>query len=74
MEVEVENATVGVPSLSLMVYVWTLSFPRTALFGLDKVMITVSLASSRSSSIIQAIVMVPEVPPALIVRVPLARV
>ena len=37
-------------------------------------MITVSLASSRSSSTIPAIVMVPEVAPALIVRVPLAKV
>ena len=45
-----------------------------ALLGLDKVTITVSLASSAESSIIPAIVIVPDVAPALMVRDPLARV
>ena len=44
------------------------------MLGLDKVTMTVSLASSRESSAILPMVMVPDVAPALIVRVPLARV
>ena len=48
--------------------------PNVALLGFDKVTITVSLASSRESSTMLAIVMVPDVDPALIVRVPLAKV
>ena len=44
------------------------------MFGLDKVNITVSFASSRESSTMLAMVMVPDVAPALIVRVPLAKV
>ena len=57
-----------------MVYVCVSSLPSVALFGLDKVTITVSLASSSVSSTILAMVMVPDVDPALIVSVPLARV
>ena len=74
MEVEVENATDGVPSLSLIVYVCVLSLPRIALFGLDKVTMTVSLVSSNKSSTIPPIVIVPDVSPALMVRVPSANV
>ena len=44
------------------------------MLGFDKVTITVSFASSIESSIIPAIVIVPDVEPALIVSVPLARV
>ena len=44
------------------------------MLGLDKVIITVSSGSSKESSIIPAIVIVPDVPPALMVRVPSARV
>ena len=44
------------------------------MLGLDKVTITVSLASSIESSIILDIFMVPDVEPALMVRVPLAKV
>ena len=50
------------------------SLPSVALFGLDKVTMTVSLPSVIESSTMLAIVMVPDVDPALIVRVPLARV
>ena len=50
------------------------SLPSEALLGLDKVTITVSLASSSPSSTIPAIVIVPDVAPALMVRVPLAKV
>ena len=42
--------------------------------GLDKVTMTVSLASSRVSLTMLAIVMAPEVAPAFIVKVPLAKV
>ena len=42
--------------------------------GLDKVTITVSFTSSNESSAILPIVIVPDVAPAFIVRVPLARV
>ena len=45
-----------------------------ALLGLDKVTITVSLPSVIESSTMLAIVMVPDVDPVLIVRVPFARV
>jgi len=45
-----------------------------ALPGLDRVRITVSFASSAASLIILPIVIVPDVAPALIVSVPLARV
>ena len=48
--------------------------PSVALLGFDKVTMTVSLASSRPSSTIPAIVIVPDVDPALMVRVPSARV
>ena len=48
--------------------------PKVALLGLDKVTITVSLGSSKPSSTIPAIVIVPDVEPALIVSVPLASV
>ena len=44
------------------------------MLGFDKVTMTVSFASSRPSSTIPAIVIVPEVDPALIVSVPLAKV
>ena len=44
------------------------------MLGLDKVTITVSLASSIESSMILDILIVPDVVPALIVKVPLARV
>ena len=50
------------------------SLPSVALPGLDKVTITVSLASSKESLTILAIVIVPLVSPALIVSVPLAKV
>ena len=53
---------------------WTLSFPRTALLGPDKVKITVSLPSTETSSIISAMVMVPLVAPEVIVKVPSAKV
>ncbi len=45
-----------------------------ALSGLDKVTMTVSLASSRVSLIILAMVITPEVSPALMVSVPSASV
>ena len=57
-----------------MVYVCASSLPSVALLGLDKVTMTVSLASSIESSIMLDILMVPLVEPALIVRVPLAKV
>ena len=53
---------------------WTSSLPRVALLGLDKVTITVSFASSKESLTTLAIVIVPDVDPAIIVSVPLARV
>ena len=52
----------------------TVSLPSEALLGFDKVTMTVSLVSSRASLTILAMVMVPVVAPALMVRVPLARV
>ena len=48
--------------------------PNVALLGLDKVTIIVSFSSSKESSTILSIAMVPLVSPALIVSVPLARV
>ena len=48
--------------------------PGFAFVGLDKEMIIVSFTSSKESSTIPAIEMVPDVAPALIVRVPLAKV
>ena len=48
--------------------------PSEALLGLDRVKMTVSFASSKESSTILAIVMVPDDYPALIVRVPSAKV
>ena len=51
-----------------------LSLPKVALLGFDSVNTTVSSASSIESSTILAIVIVPDVDPALIVRVPLPRV
>ena len=53
---------------------WTSSLPRVALLGFDKVTMTVSFASSSPSSTIPAIVIVPVVAPALMVKVPLAKV
>ena len=53
---------------------WASSLPKVALLGLDRVRMTVSFASSAASSIILAIVIVPDVDPALMVRVPLAKV
>ena len=53
---------------------WASSLPSVALLGLDKVTITVSLPSVIESSTMLAIVMVPDVDPAFIVSVPLARV
>ena len=62
------------PSGSKIVNVCTSSLPRVALPGLDKVRTTVSFPSASPSSTIPAIVIVPVVAPAFIVRVPLARV
>ena len=59
---------------SSIVNVCTLSLPTVALEGFDKVKITVSFPSTLPSSTIPAIVMVPEVAPALMVKVPLASV
>ena len=50
------------------------SLPKVALLGLDKVTMTVSLASSSVSLTIPAMVMVPDVDPALMVKVPFANV
>ena len=50
------------------------SLPRLAFDGLERDKITVSLSSSKASSTILAIVIFPEVLPAGIVNVPLARV
>ena len=44
------------------------------MLGFDKVTITVSLTSSKASSTMLAIVIVPDVAPALMVKVPLASV
>ena len=57
-----------------MVYVCVSSLPNVALLGFDNVTITVSFGSSRVSLTILPMVIVPDVDPALIVRVPLARV
>ena len=64
----------GASSSSVMVYVWASSEPRLALLGLDNVTITVSFASSKASSTILAMVIVPVVFPAGIVSVPFANV
>ena len=53
---------------------WILSLPKVALLGLDNVSTTVSFASSMESSIILAIVILPDDEPALIVSVPSAKV
>ena len=50
------------------------SDPSVAFVGLDSVTITVSSDSSSASSTMLAIVIVPDVSPAEIVSVPLARV
>ena len=50
------------------------SEPSVALLGLDNVTITVSSTSSSASSMIPAIVIVPDVFPAGIVKVPFASV
>ena len=42
--------------------------------GLDKVTITVSFGSSKASLTMPAMVMAPDVDPALMVKVPLAKV
>ena len=47
---------------------------QVALLGFERVKITVSLSSSSESLTILAIVIVPDVDPELIVKVPLARV
>ena len=57
-----------------MVYVCVSSLPNVALLGFDNVTITVSFGSSSVSLTILAMVIVPEVDPALIASVPLARV
>ena len=59
LDVVSENATVGVPSLSPNGISMDCNHSKSALFGLDKVKITVSLPSDDKSSIIPAIVMVP---------------
>ena len=74
LELVNSKSTTGALSLSVMVKVWTLSLPNVALLGFDKVTITVSFASSRESSTMLAMVIVPDVDPAFIVSVPLARV
>ena len=51
-----------------------MSLPNEALLGFDKVRITVSFGSSNMSLTMPAMVIVPDVDPALIVSVPLARV
>ena len=51
-----------------------MSEPNVALLGLDKVIITVSSDSSIVSPTIFAIVIVPEVLPAAILKVPFSRV
>ena len=51
-----------------------MSEPKVVSVGFDKVIITVSSPSSRLSSTIPAIVIVPVVSPAVIVNVPLASV
>ena len=53
---------------------WTSSLPSVALPGLERVRIMVSLASSRESLTMLAMLIVPVVAPALIVKVPLAKV
>ena len=50
------------------------SEPSVALLGLDNVTITVSSTSSSASSTMLPIVIVPDVFPAVIVSVPLAKV
>ena len=62
------------PSGSWIVNVCTSSLPKDALLGLDKVRMTVSFGSVTPSLTIPAIVIVPVVDPALMVRVPLASV
>ena len=74
LELVALKSTTGVLSLSLIVYVWTLSLPNVALLGFDKVTITVSFGSSSVSLTMLAMVIVPDVDPALIVSVPLAKV
>ena len=74
LDVVVLKSTIGASSSSVMVYVWASSEPRLALLGLDNVTITVSFASSNASSIILAMVIVPDVLPAGIVSVPFANV
>ena len=51
-----------------------MSLPNVALLGFDKVTITVSFGSSSESLTMPAMVIVPDVAPALIVSVPLAKV
>ena len=57
-----------------MVYVCVSSLPSVALVEFDKVTITVSFDSSKESLTMLPMVIVPLVSPALIVRVPLAKV
>ena len=73
-ELVASKATVGALSLSVMVYVCTLSLPKVALLGLYRVRMTVSLASFKESLIMLPIVIVVDVEPAAIVAVPLAKV
>ena len=51
----------GTGSLLVMVYVCSLSDPRTAFVGLDKVTMTVSSASMSVSSTMSAILITPDV-------------
>ena len=50
------------------------SLPKVAFDGLDKVKITVSSASSSASSMIPAMLVVPEILPGFIVSVPFGNV
>ena len=74
MELEALKSMKGKLSSSLMMKVWTLSDPRIALIGFDKVTMTVSFSSSSMSSTILVIVIVAVVSPALIASVPSAKV
>ena len=51
----------------------SITLPNVALLGFDKVTITVSFGSSSESLTMPAMVIVPDVAPALIVSVPLAK-
>ena len=74
LELESANSISGATKGSKIVKVWTSSLPSVALLGLDRVKITVSFPSSLPSLTIPATVIVPDEDPALIVRVPSAKV